>query len=458
MDSIHMSAGTHGRSGTHGHGHAEGTHPTVNSRIAGFYKLSLDERHRELGRRIGLSAEEIRLLGEGCLSVESANHIVENVIGTYALPLGVGLNFQINGRDYLIPMCVEEPSVIAAASNAARMIREGGGFHAEADEPVMIAQVQIVEVPDTESARTEILAEKDALIEACNAAQPSLRRRGGGTRDLEVRVLEPSLPGRPGMLVVHLLTDCRDAMGANLVNTVAEAVAGRLAQLARGRFGLRILSNLADKRCVRVRCRVPTAVLATENSSGEEVADGVVMASRFAELDPYRAATHNKGILNGIDPVVIATGNDWRGVEAGCHAFAAQGGVYRPMAIWRRGDDGMLHGRIEVPMAIGTVGGTLRVHPGARLGLRILGVQSAQELGMVIASVGLASNLAALRALAAEGIQRGHMSLHARSVAVAAGATGGLVDRVADALSQCGDVRLERAEQILAQLRAEAGV
>jgi hydroxymethylglutaryl-CoA reductase len=333
------------------------------------------------------------------------------------------------------------------------MVREGGGFIAEADPPLMIAQVQLVEVPDTAAASAAILAARESLLSRCNEAQPGLVRRGGGTRELQVRVLQPSSAAQRGMLVVHLLTDCRDAMGANLVNTVAEAVAEPLAALAGGQFGLRILSNLADQRCVRVRCRVPARLLATEGFDGEAVRDGVVLASRFAELDPYRAATHNKGIMNGIDPVVIATGNDWRGVEAGAHAFAARDGVYRPLATWRTDADGMLAGQLEVPMAIGTVGGTLRVHPGARLGLRILGVKSAGELGMVIGAVGLASNLAALRALSAEGIQRGHMSLHARSVAVAAGATGALVDVVAAEMSRLGDIRLERAAQLLGTLK-----
>ena len=429
---------------------------SVSSRIPGFYKLGVRERLMALRDLAGLSDGDVGLLHDGCLSVEQANHMVENVVGTYALPLGLGLNFQINGRDYLVPMCVEEPSVIAAASNAARMVREGGGFVAEADPPLMIAQVQLYDVPDTTAGTQAILAEKAALMCACNEAQPSLVRRGGGTRDIEVRTLEPSTAEDAGMLVVHLIVDCCDAMGANLVNTVAEAVAPRLAALAGGCFGLRILSNLADRRCVRVRCRVPVDVLRSERFDGVAVRDGIVLASRFAELDPYRAATHNKGIMNGIDPVVLATGNDWRGVEAGAHAFAARSGVYRPLAIWRAGSDGMLLGQIELPMAIGTVGGTLRVHPGARLGLQILGVKSAQELGMVMASVGLASNLAALRALAAEGIQQGHMSLHARSVAVAAGASGALVDIVAAELSKLGDIRKERAEQILSQLRESA--
>jgi hydroxymethylglutaryl-CoA reductase len=439
----HAAEGTAAAGAAGGHG----------SRIPGFYKLGLQARQHELLKRAGLCAEDLQLLDGGCLAVTQADHMVENVVGTYALPLGLGLNFQVNGRDYLVPMCVEEPSVVAAASNAARMIRAGGGFIAEADPSLMIAQVQLIEVPDTTAACAAILAAKASLIDRCNEVQPGLVRRGGGTRDLEVRVLQESSATARGMLVVHLLTDCRDAMGANLVNTVAEAVAEPLATLARGQFGLRILSNLADHRCVRVRCKVPPHMLVTEGFSGEEVRDGIVLASRFAELDPYRAATHNKGIMNGIDPVVIATGNDWRGIEAGAHAFAAREGTYRPLAIWRVGEDGMLHGFLEVPMAIGTVGGTLRVHPGARLALRILDITHAGELGMVIGAAGLASNLAALRALSAEGIQRGHMSLHARSVALAAGATGAQVDVVAAELSRLSDVRKERAEQILASLR-----
>ena len=427
--------------------------PAPCSRLPGFYKRSLHDRQQELLQRAGLFPSDLQLLDGGCLAVAQADHIIENVIGTYSLPLGLGLNFQVNGRDYLVPMCVEEPSVVAAASNAARMVREGGGFIAEADPPLMIAQVQLVEVPDTAAACAAILLAKAALLARCNEAQPGLVRRGGGTRELQVRVLQPSRPGQPGMLVVHLVTDCCDAMGANLVNTVAEAVAEPLAALAGGQFGLRILTNLADQRCVRVRCRVPTRLLATEGFDGAAVRDGIVMASRFAELDPYRAATHNKGIMNGIDPVVIATGNDWRGVEAGAHAYAARDGVYKPLAIWRADADGMLAGQLELPMAVGTVGGTLRVHPGARLGLRILGVKSAGELGMVIGAAGLASNLAALRALSAEGIQRGHMSLHARSVAVAAGATGALVDVVAAEMSRLGDIRQERAAQLLGTLK-----
>jgi len=425
------------------------------SRVPGFYRLSLDQRHHELVQRLGLEPEERALLLGGGLRAEAADHIVENVIGTYSLPLGLGLNFQVNGRDYLVPMCVEEPSVIAAASNAARMVREGGGFDAEADEALMIAQVQLYDVPDNAAAVRAILARRDELIAACNAAQPGLVRRGGGARELQVRELLPSGSRQLGMLVVHVLADCCDAMGANLVNTMAEAIAAPLAELSGGQFGLRILSNLADRRVVRVRCRVPVSVLASDGFTGSEVAEGIVLASQFAELDPYRAATHNKGIMNGIDPVVIATGNDWRGIEAGAHAYAAREGTYRPLAVWRRQSDEILYGELALPMAVATVGGTLRVHPGARLSLRILGVNSARELGMVIAAAGLASNLAALRALAAEGIQHGHMALHARSVAVAAGATGSLVDEVAAELARTGQINIAHASELLARLRSQ---
>jgi hydroxymethylglutaryl-CoA reductase len=429
------------------------------SRIPGFYKLTLDERRCKLAALMGVEAAE---LIAPLLDEETANNMVENVVGVYGLPLGVGLNFQINGDDYLVPMCVEEPSVIAAASNAAKMVREGGGFVAEADEPIMISQVQLDGVRDTLAATQAIDAHAAELIAIADAAYPSLVARGGGCRGLEVRTLVPSSASVPGMLCVHLHVDVRDAMGANLVNTIAEAVAPRLGELADADIGLRILSNLADRRCVRVTCRVPARCLSTDGHTGEEVRDGIVAASRFAELDPYRAATHNKGIMNGVDAVVMATGNDWRSVEAGAHAFAAtkgNNGGYGPLATWRVADDGSgdLVGRIELPMAVGTVGGALRVHPGARLALKILDVERAAELGMVIAAAGMASNLAALRALGSEGIQKGHMSLHARSLALHVGATGEMVDRVAEELSRLGDVRTEVAQQILERLRGANG-
>jgi len=390
------------------------------SRIPGFYRLSVEARRSELCARAELSPEDLATFEAGGIDTLTADQVVENVVGVYALPLGIGLNFRVNGQDYLVPMAVEEPSVIAAASNAARMVREGGGFVAEADDPIMTAQVELVGVSDPEEARARIERESEELLRLAHATLPRLAERGGGARGLEVRTGTD-----PGRVIVHVHIDCRDAMGANMVNTVAEALADRLASLAQGRSGLRILTNLADRRCVRVVARVPTYALATPELDGDSVRDGIVAASRFAEDDPYRAATHNKGIMNGVDAVVIATGNDWRGVEAGAHAFAAAGGRYRPLAVWSAepaGTDGTgspdLVGRLEMPMPVGTVGGTLQAHAGARLAQRIMGVTSATTLGMIVGCVGVASNLAALRALATDGIQRGHMALHRRSVAV----------------------------------------
>jgi hydroxymethylglutaryl-CoA reductase len=434
------------------------------SRLPGFYKVSVDERRSLVSEATGVGADDVaRSLEGGGLDEETADKFVENVIGTYGLPYGVALNVRVNHRDYVVPMVVEEPSVVAAASNAARMVREGGGFHAEADEPLMTAQIQLTDVADRAEAAKRILANKAALLELADGAIPGLALRGGGARDLEVRALGDD---DEGMLVVHVYVDCRDAMGANLVNGMAERIATNLAELAGGRVGLRILSNLCDRRCVRVECRVPTRALATEELGGAEVAAGIVRASRFAELDPYRAATHNKGIMNGIDAVVIASGNDWRAVEAGAHAYAARSGTYRPLATWRvegpaaagasqttsEGDE--LVGRLALPMALGTVGGTLRVHPAARLSLRLLAVSGAQELATVAAAVGLASNLAAVRALATCGIQRGHMALHARSVALAAGAFGDEVERVATLIVEARDITLEAAAKALRVVRA----
>jgi hydroxymethylglutaryl-CoA reductase len=419
------------------------------SRLPGFYKVTVSERRSLVSEATGCDPQEIgRALDGGGLDAETADKFVENVLGTYALPYGVALNVRVNGHDHVVPMVVEEPSVVAAASNAAKMVRAGGGFIAEVDEPLMISQVQIVDVADAPSAAARILAEKADLLARADRSVPGLVARGGGARDLEVRTL-----GAPEdrMMVVHIVVDCRDAMGANLVNTVAEALGHRLAELAGGRVGLRILSNLCDKRCVRVTCRVPASALATEDMDGQAVIDGIVNASRFAELDPYRAATHNKGIMNGIDAVVIATGNDWRAVEAGAHAFAARSGRYAPLATWRRNGDALV-GRIELPLALGTVGGTLRVHPAARLSLRMLGITSSGELATIAAAVGLASNLAAVRALATDGIQRGHMALHARSVAVAAGADGALVERVAQMIVEARDITVEAAKRALAIL------
>lgn len=423
---------------------------TRTSQLPGFYKVTVPERRTRVAEATGVASEEIATaLDGGGLDADTADKFVENVLGTYGLPYGVALNIQVNGEDYVAPMVVEEPSVVAAASNAAKMVRAGGGFTAEIDGPIMIGQVQLTHVQDREAARAAILAAKEEILGRANRAVPGLVGRGGGAQDIEVRLLgEPS----DAMIVVHVLVDCRDAMGANLINTIAEGIADRLAELANGRVGLRILSNLCDRRCVRVTCRVPAALLATEDMDGSSVIDGIVNASRFAELDPYRAATHNKGIMNGIDSVVIATGNDWRAVEAGAHAFAARSGRYEPLSIWRRDGD-FLTGRIELPLALGTVGGTLRVHPSARLSLKMMGVTEAADLAAVCAAVGLASNLAAVRALATDGIQRGHMALHARSVALAAGAEGRDVERVAAIIVEARDITLEAAKRAVEQLR-----
>ncbi|HEY3593214.1 MAG TPA: hydroxymethylglutaryl-CoA reductase, degradative, partial [Polyangiaceae bacterium] len=380
-----------------------------------------------------------------------ADKFVENVIGTYALPFGIALNVRVNDRDYLAPMVIEEPSVVAAASNAAKMARAGGGFFAETDPPLMTCQVQVYDVKDIDAGSARIARDKPALLDIANAAIAGLVLRGGGARDLEVRVLDAD------MLVVHIYVDCCDAMGANLVNSVAEAVGDPIAELAGGRRGLRILSNLCDRRCVRVHTAIPVDALRTESLAGSAVADGIVNASRFAEADAYRAATHNKGIMNGIDAVCIATGNDWRAVEAGAHAFAARTGRYAPLATWRKHDTANgeeLVGRLELPLALGTVGGTLRVHPLARLSLRLIGASSATEVAAVAASVGLASNLAALRALATDGIQRGHMALHARAVATAAGAAGSEVEEVAGLIVEAREITVEAAARALTLLRS----
>jgi hydroxymethylglutaryl-CoA reductase len=424
------------------------------SRISGFYKLPLTERRRAICDSTGVDfGELVESLDRGGLDSALADQIVENVIGIYGLPFGVALNARINDVDRLLPMVVEEPSVIAATSNAARIVRAAGGFRAEVTEALMTAQIQLTEVAEPELAVQRLRDCEAALLALGGLAVPGLMARGGGPRSMEVRDLGE------GMLVVHVYLDCKDAMGANLANSVAEALGQEVARVAGGRLGLRILSNLCDRRRVRVTCWAKADDLRTRPDdgqdsglSGDEVIDGVVAASYFAERDPYRAATHNKGIMNGVDSVVIATGNDYRAVEAGAHAFAARSGAYRPLATWRRDGD-RLRGELEMPMALGIVGGTLRIHPAARLALKLAEVSSASDLAMLAASAGLASNLSALRALATEGIQRGHMSLHARSVAAAAGAAHDEVARVASALSAIGAFDLASAKRILKELR-----
>lgn len=416
------------------------------SRIPGFYNLSLEERQMAL--RAWLPPEHLAALGgEEGLSPEQADHMIENVVGIHGLPLGVALNFVINGREVLVPMAIEEPSVVAGASFMAKLARAGGGFSAHTTAPEMIGQMQVLDIPDLASARMALLESKETLLAEAAKIDPVLERLGGGPRDLEVRRVEDSPIG--SFLVVHLIYDVRDAMGANAVNTAVERLAPLVESITGGRVHLRILSNLADRRLARVRCTIPLSELAFGEYSSEEVCEGILEAWAFAASDPYRAATHNKGIMNGVDAVVIATGNDWRAIEAGAHAYAARGDRYTSLSTWGRDAQGNLTGSLEMPLAVGIVGGATKVHPTARAALELMRVTSASQLAEIIVSVGLAQNLAALRALATEGIQRGHMSLHARQVAIAAGAQGDMIERLAQQLVAEKTVRIDRAEEII---------
>jgi len=420
------------------------------SRIPGFYKLTIEERVKIVKEFANLTEEEVQLLIKaGSLELDVADRIIENVIGTWPLPLGIAVNFKINGKDYLIPMAIEEPSVVAAASNAAKMALPGGGFIAETTEPIMIGQVQLVGVKDLEEARRIILENKDQILEIANEQDPVLVKFGGGARDLEVRILDTEVGP---MVITHLLVDVRDAMGANAVNTMAEAVAPTIERLTGGRVYLRIISNLADRRIARAR-----AVFKKEAIGGEEVVDGIVAAYAFAANDPYRACTHNKGIMNGIIALARATGQDTRALEAGAHAYAARAGRYTSLSKWWKNENGDLEGYLEMPIAVGTVGGITRVHPIAKICLKILGVKSASELAQVMVSLGLAQNFAAIRALATEGIQAGHMKLHARNVAMAAGAKPEEVDLIVERLIREKKIRLDRAKEILEEIRGSSG-
>ncbi len=426
------------------------------SRLAGFHKLPMEERVAQLGRIYSLDSEELSVFSSMAgLLPETANQMIENAIGTFSLPLGLGLNLTVNGKDYIVPMAVEEPSVVAAVSFAAKIVREGGGFSAEADDSTMIGQVQVTEYGDPTLATEKILEAKDQILALANSFHPQMVRRGGGARDVEVRVLPaPEGPRGEPLLVVHVLIDTQEAMGANLINTVAEGIAPLIEQVTGGRVYLRILSNLADRRLARATCRIPVPLLADFDLDGEEIAQGIAQASRFAQADPYRAATHNKGVMNGVDAVALATGQDWRAIEAGAHAFACRDGQYRPLSTWHL-EEGHLVGRIELPLALGTVGGPIRIHPGVQLGLKLLRVSSARELAMVFAAVGLAQNFAALRALGSVGIQKGHMALHARCVAVTAGARGDWVEKIANLLVKAGHVKVEKARELLDSLSPE---
>ncbi|WP_422026565.1 hydroxymethylglutaryl-CoA reductase, degradative [Roseovarius sp.] len=425
-----------------------GTPTALDSRIPGLRDLDPADRRKAVVAAAGLDPSgAAALAGEGTLPLTVANGMIENVIGTFELPLGVAPNFLVNGRDYLVPMVVEEPSVIAAASYMAKLARPGGGFTVRATPPIMRAQVQVIRVTDPWGTRAALLAHEDELIGMANSRDTVLVGLGGGCKGIEVEVFSESPIGP--MVVLHLLVDVRDAMGANTVNSMAEMVAPRIEEITRGTVRLRILSNLADRRLVTASVRLAPAALDTRTLKGADVARGMVEACALAMVDPYRAATHNKGIMNGIDPVVVATGNDWRAIEAGAHAYAARSGRYTSLTTWEIASDGHLVGTLELPMALGIVGGATRTHPAAQAALALMQITSAQQLAEVTAAVGLAQNMAALRALSTEGIQRGHMALHARNIAITAGAGGADIDRVAKAIVAAGDVSVGRAKQVL---------
>ncbi len=421
------------------------------SRLENLRNLAPDARLDLLAQAAGLSeADRTTLAGRDVLPMSLADGMIENVIGKFELPLAVASNFSINGKDYLIPMVVEEPSVVAAASYMAKIARGCGGFLTSSDQPVMRAQVQVLGLSDPQAARHRLLSAQSELREMCNARDKVLVGLGGGCIGIEVHVFETSAVGP--MAVLHILVDVRDAMGANTVNTMAEAIAPRVAEIAGGHTRLRILSNLADRRLARASVTLTPQVLQTDSVSGDEMIEGMLEAYALAQIDPYRAATHNKGIMNGIDPVVVATGNDWRAIEAGAHAWAARNGQYTALTTWERGKNGHLTGTLEMPMALGLVGGATKTHPAAQAALRVLGVTSAQELAEVTVAVGLAQNMAALRALASEGIQKGHMALHARNIAILAGATGAQIEAVAKAIAAEGRVSVDAAREKLAAM------
>lgn len=415
------------------------------SRLPGFYKLEVEDRLKKIAELANLNEEDMNILKKyGNLPIDVANRMIENVIGTMAYPYAVAVNFLINGKDYIVPMVLEEPSVVAAASNAAKIMRENGGIKSITTGPIMIGQIQVVNIKDPYYAKMIVLENKDEIIKIGNEQDPILVKLGGGVKDVEARVIES--PIGP-MLIVHLIVNVKDAMGANAVNTMCEAVAPFIERITHGRVYLRIISNLADRRLVRSWVKIRK-----ETIGGEEVVNGIVNAWAFAAADPYRAATHNKGIMNGVIAVALATAQDHRAIEAGAHAYAARYGKYGPLSTWEKDENGDLVGSLEMPMAVGIVGGATKVHPVARISLKILGIKTATELAEIMGAVGLAQNFAALRALATEGIQRGHMKLHARNIAVMAGAKGDLVDKVAEIMIREKKIRFDRAKELVEKL------
>ena len=431
------------------------------ARIPEFYKLSVSQRVREVRKKGLLSNQDYQALvsGEHTLSIQSADKMIENVIGVMGLPVGLGLNFLINDKEYAIPLVVEEPSIVAALSSAAKIARAGGGFMVESTEPILIGQIQVVDVPHPQRAKAALLQRKNEILNLANSLHPNMVARGGGAKDLEV-LIHPSSGQGGDMVVAHLLVDTRDAMGANLVNTMCEGVAALVENIAEGKVFLRILSNLTDRAMVKARVSIPLEALAGRGFDGEQVRDGIILANEFASIDPYRAATHNKGIMNGIDAVALATGNDWRAIEAGAHAWAARGSHYASLTQWTRGEDGSLVGQLELPLKVGIVGGPLQSNPTVGMNLRLLGVTSARELAEVMGAVGLAQNFSAIRALVTEGIQQGHMTLHARSVVAAAGATPEIFETVVDRLIESGEIKVWKARELIEEVatpRIESG-
>ncbi len=421
----------------------------MNDEFHEFYKKPIEERLRILKRAAGLTDEEVNVLKASAIGMDVADRMTENVIGTCEFPMGLGLNFMVNGRDVIVPMCLEEPSVVAAASFAAKLARPSGGFRTSSDEPIMIGQVQLLGLKNAKAAKDAIIRSKKKIIARANERDSVLVSFGGGAKDLEVREIVSEI-GK--MLVIHLFVDVRDAMGANAVNTMCEAISPMLEELTGGYVRLKIISNLADRRLARAKAVWKKEDLEKSTKGamkGNDVVDAILEAYHLAANDPYRCATHNKGIMNGIDAVVIATGNDFRAVEAGAHAYASVSGRYRPLTKYHKNKDGDLVGEIELPIAIGTVGGATRTKPEAKIALKILGVKSARELAEVIAAVGLAQNFAALRALATEGIQRGHMRLHAKNIAVTAGAKGDAIEKVAAEMVAERNISVSRAKEIL---------
>jgi hydroxymethylglutaryl-CoA reductase len=420
---------------------------TKTSQLSGFYKLTPKQRLALIKEFAGLTDEEANTLqNTGSLPLDQADRMIENVVGTFPVPLGIAVNFLINDHDYLIPMAIEEPSVVAAASYAARMVRDGGGFHTTSTPPIMIGQIQTIKIKDPYHARMQVLQAKDEILQKANDQDPVLINAGGGAKDLDAKIIHTT---QGPMLITELHVNCRDAMGANAVNTMNEAVAPLIERITGGHSLLRIISNLAVKRLARASCTIPK-----ESLGGEKIVDGIVNAYAFAAADPYRAATHNKGIMNGTIAVIIATGNDHRAIEAGAHAYAARTGHYTSLSTWERNENGDLTGTLELPMAVGLIGGAVKTHPIARIAIKILGVKTANEFGEVCTAVGLAQNLGALRALANEGIQRGHMSLHARNIAVMAGATDEQIDIISAKMVEERKIRVDRARELLDKYKA----